>query len=57
VRPSIKKTVGPDGKDQFEMNVVTIKNVPADSDGKDRILITTNDPDQAEIAVDVTVGK
>jgi len=57
VRPSIKKTTGPDGIDQFEMNVVTIKNVPAESDGKDRILISTNDKDQAEIAVDVTVGK
>jgi len=57
VRPSIKKTTGPDGIDQFEMSVVTIKNVPAESDGKDRILISTNDQDQAEIAVDVTVGK
>jgi hypothetical protein len=52
-RPSIKTTNNADGTVNYQLSIVPIKNIPKDSDGKDQVLVTTNDSEMQEFKVDV----
>ncbi|HVZ80360.1 MAG TPA: DUF1573 domain-containing protein [bacterium] len=56
-RPHVVKTTGPDGKDQYSVVVSCISDLPKDSDGKDQVLVTTNDPEMTQISIDAQVNK
>ncbi len=56
-RPYIKKTRGGNGLDLYSLIVSVVKNLPKDSDGKDQIIVRTNDPDQEKIFFDVQAQK
>ncbi len=56
-RPSIKKTVGPNGVNQYTLVASVVKNLPKDSDGKDQIIVTTNDADQKAVTIEVQASK
>ena len=56
VRPSIiKSRTG--GADQYSLVATVVKNIPKDSDGKDQILVYTNDDELSKISIDVQAGK
>ncbi len=57
VRPYITKTIGPSGFDQYYLVVSVEKNIPKDSDGKDEVVIYTNDDEQPKISIDVQANK
>jgi hypothetical protein len=57
VKPYVKKFSGPNGIDQYQMIINVVKSIPKDSDGKDMITVYTNDKEQPEINIDVTVWK
>ena len=52
-RPSIKATNNPDGTVGYQLSILPVKNIPKDSDGKDQVVVTTNDPETPEFKVDV----
>jgi hypothetical protein len=52
-RPSIKTVKNPDGTVGYQLSIQAVKNIPKDSDGKDQVLVTTNDPETPEFKVDV----
>jgi len=56
-RPSIRTTTSPDGNKQYSLVVSVVKEVPKDSDGKDQVIVSTNDKDQPEISIDVQANK
>ena len=56
-RPHIVKTRGANGTDQYSLVVSVVKNLPKDSDGKDQIIVRTNDPDQEKLLFDVQAQK
>lgn len=56
-RPHVFKTTGPDGVDQYSVAVNCIKDLPKDSDGKDQIVVITNDPEMGRIIIDAQVNK
>ncbi len=55
-RPSVKKTRGPNG-DQFSVIASVVKNLPKDSDGKDQIIVETNDVEQRSVTIEVQAQK
>jgi len=57
VRPLIKKTVGKDGIEEYDLVICALKHLPPGCDGKDKVILETNDPDQPEIVIDVMVQK
>jgi hypothetical protein len=57
VRPYITKTMGPNGFDQYSLVVSVNKNIPKESDGKDEVVIYTNDDEQPKISIDVQASK
>jgi hypothetical protein len=52
-RPSIKTNKNPDGTLGYQLSIQAVKNIPKDSDGKDQVVVTTNDPEMSEFKVDV----
>ncbi len=52
-KPYIHRIPGQDGNDQYQLIVSVIKNIPKASDGKDQVLVYTNDTDQPQFTVDV----
>ncbi len=56
-RPEMKKFSYGGGVEQYQVIIYPPKNVPANSDGKDSILVTTNDPEQPKVTIDVQVSK
>jgi hypothetical protein len=56
-RPSVKKINYGNGVEQYQVIIDPAKSLPKDSDGKDTILITTNDKEQSEVTVDVQMTK
>lgn len=57
VRPYVRKTTTPNGMDQYQLIATVVKDLPKDSDGKDQVVIETNDKDQPTITIDVQAGK
>ena len=57
VRPYVKKVNYGGGVEQYTLMIAPPKHVPANSDGKDTITITTNDVEQPKVTVDVRVSK
>ena len=56
-RPYIQKTRGPNGTDIYSLVVSVVKNIAKESDGKDQVIVQTNDPDQPQIIFDVQAQK
>jgi hypothetical protein len=56
-RPSVKKVNYGNGVEQYQVIVDPPKSLAKDSDGKDTILVTTNDPEQPQVSIDVQVSK
>lgn len=56
VRPSILKTTQ-DGVDKYFLVVHPVKKVPKDSDGKDQVIVITNDEKMTKITLDAQVNK
>jgi len=56
-RPFIRKSQGPDGSDLYQLEVAAVGTLPKDSDGKDEVVLYTNDDDQPKIVVPVTLQK
>lgn len=56
-RPYIQKTRGMNGMDLYSLVVSVVKNLPKDSDGKDQVIVTTNDADQGKIVFEVQAQK
>ncbi|HXL73921.1 MAG TPA: DUF1573 domain-containing protein, partial [bacterium] len=56
-RPEMKKINFGSGVEQYQVIIYPPKNVPANSDGKDSILVTTNDLEQPQVTIDVQVAK
>ena len=56
-RPYIRKTRGTNGVDNYSLIASVVKNLPKDSDGKDQIIVRTNDKDQEKIIFDVQAQK
>ena len=56
VRPSIWKT-NMNGADQYSLVVSVVRNIPKDSDGKDQVIVYTNDPEMSKIPIDVQAAK
>jgi hypothetical protein len=54
VRPEIKKSTYGNGVAQYQVLINQPDNLPANSDGKDTILVTTNDP---QVTIDVQTAK
>jgi hypothetical protein len=53
-RPSIKTLYNnQDGTASYQLSIIPVKNIPKDSDGKDEVIATTNDPEMTEFKVDV----
>ena len=52
-RPSIKTMTNADGTLGYQLSILALKSLPKDSDGKDQVLVTTNDPETPEFKVDV----
>jgi hypothetical protein len=57
VRPSVKKVDFGNGVWQYQVVIDPPKSLPAKSDGKDTIKVTTNDLEQPLITIDVQVQK
>ncbi len=57
VRPYIVKTQGSSGFNQYSLIVSVNKNIPKESDGKDQVIIYTNDDEQPTIPIDVQASK
>jgi hypothetical protein len=57
VRPYIIKSMGPSGFDQYSLVVSVNKNLPKESDGKDEVIVYTNDDEQPKISIDVQANK
>lgn len=56
-RPRVVKTAGPNGSDQYQVVVTAVKDVPKESDGKDQVIVTTNDDEMGTISIDAQVNK
>jgi len=56
-RPAVKKVNFGNGVEQYQVVIDPPKSLSADSDGKDSILVTTNDLEQPQVAIDVQVSK
>ena len=56
-RPEMKKFNYGGGVEQYQVLIYPPKSVPANSDGKDTILVTTNDAEQPQVTIDVQVAK
>lgn len=56
-RPEMKKFNYGGGVEQYQVLIYPPKNVSANSDGKDTILVTTNDVEQPQVMIDVQVAK
>ncbi len=56
VRPSVVRT-NVNGVDQYALSVSVLKNIPKDSDGKDEVEVSTNDPEMSKISIDVQANK
>ncbi len=52
-RPSIKPNNNPDGSVSYQLSIIPIKNIPKESDGKDEVIVTTNDSETPEFRVEV----
>ncbi len=57
VRPYIYKTISSSGFDQYSLVVTVNKNIPKESDGKDQVIVYTNDDEQPQIPIDVQANK
>lgn len=57
VRPEIKKLNYAGGVTQYQVLIYPPQNVPTNSDGKDAILVTTNDLDQPQVTINVQAAK
>jgi hypothetical protein len=56
-KPHVVKTTGSDGVDQFSVVVSCVRDLPKDSDGKDQVLVTTNDPEMTHISIEAQLNK
>lgn len=56
VRAYVQKTQNYGG-DQYSVVIKPIGNIPADSDGKDKVTVWTNDDEQQSVTIDVQVSK
>ncbi len=56
VRPYVKR-INNNGQDQYLLIVSVLKNLPKDSDGKDQVIVNTNDSEQPKITLDVQASK
>jgi hypothetical protein len=56
-RPEMKKFNYGGGVEQYQVLVYPPKNIPANSDGTDKIVVTTNDVEQGSVTIDVQVAK
>jgi hypothetical protein len=52
-RPSVKTLNNADGSQSYQLSITAVKSIPKDSDGKDQVVVTTNDPEMPEFKVDV----
>ncbi len=57
VRPEIKKSSSGNGVAQYQVLINPPNNLTASSDGKDTILVTTNDLEQPQVTIDVQADK
>jgi hypothetical protein len=57
VRPYIKKILTANGGNQYMLIASVIKDIPKESDGKDTIIVHTNDEEQPEISIEVQASK
>jgi len=56
-QPETKKINRGGGFEQYQVLIHPPNNLPTDSDGKDTILVTTNDSEQPQVTIDVQVTK
>lgn len=54
---SVKKVSYGNGIEQYQVNVTPATSFPKDSDGKDTIVVTTNDPEQPKVSIEVQMTK
>jgi len=52
-RPFLKTVTNPDGSVGFQLKITVLKDISKDSDGKDQVIVTTNDPETPQFSVDV----
>ncbi len=52
-RPSIKSVNNPDGTVSYQLSILPVKSIPKDSDGKDEVVVNTNDNEMPTFKVDV----
>ena len=57
VKPDVKKMTALDGTDSYSIEVYCVQNLPANSDGQDELDIATNDTEQPEIKIPVTLAR
>jgi hypothetical protein len=55
VRASVKKASLGNGVDQWQVAISPPNELPQGSDGKDQVLVETNDLEQPQVSIDVTV--
>jgi hypothetical protein len=56
-RPYVKKINFGNGVEQYQVLIDPPKSLAKNSDGKDTILVTTNDPEQSQVSIDVQVSQ
>jgi hypothetical protein len=56
-RPYVKKVNFGNGVEQYQVLIDPPKNLAKGSDGKDTIRVTTNDPEQPQVSIDVQVSQ
>ncbi len=54
---SLKKVSYGGGVEQYQVSITPASSFPKDSDGKDSIVVTTNDPEQPTVSIDVQMSK
>jgi hypothetical protein len=57
VKPDVKKMTALDGTDSYSIEIYCLQNLPANSDGQDELDIATNDAEQPEIKIPVTLAR
>jgi hypothetical protein len=57
IRPDVKRMTGPDGVDNYSIELYCVQNLPSSSDGQDELDVTTNDAEQPVIKIPVTLAR
>ena len=56
VRAYVQKTASYNG-DQYSVIIKPVGNLPADSDGKDKVTVWTNNDEQPQVSIDIQINK